>query len=234
MFVYKHAMTTARRMLAMIVLAGCGSTDAPSLELDIGSATETMSLSMVPAKEGDTFVVLALTLKNIDAKVALSTNPVLFSLSSKTAIVFAPSPVQPDNACDPAIALAAGGHVDCSIAYEVPIGTVVTTLSYDDQQGNLASVAVPPVVETSETCMTVAPWFGDLGLCGACVSQSCVDEKQAYTASCNTCETKCDTSFDTLCTCEATCDSSSCQSLFEAYTSCLAQFCASSCPVMSI
>jgi len=229
-FVYKHAMARLLPAMIMILLAGCGSTDAPSLELDIGSATETMSLSMVPAKEGDTFVVLALTLKNIDAKVALSTNPVLFSLSSKTAIVFAPSPVQPADACDPAISLAVGGQVDCSIAYEVPIGTVVTTLSYNDQQGNLASVAVPAIVATSDTCATVAPWLGELGLCGTCISQSCVDEKSAYHISCNACEAKCDASFDTLCTCEATCDSTSCQSLFETYTGCLAQLCASSCP----
>ncbi|HEV7559203.1 MAG TPA: hypothetical protein VGO00_27200 [Kofleriaceae bacterium] len=225
-------MTRARLSVAMIVVLGaaCTSADAPPLELDVATATETTTLSMVPAKTGDTFVVLALTLKNVSAKIALSTNPVLFSLSSSTAIVFAPAAVQPADACDPAISLAVGGRVDCSIAYEVPMATKVTTLSYNDQLGNVTSVAIPAVVATSETCAVVAPWFGDLGLCGSCVSQMCVAEMQAYTASCNTCETKCDASFDTLCTCEAGCDTMSCQALFESYTSCLEQTCAGSCP----
>ena len=227
-FDYKHAMS--RLLPAMIALAACGGTDGSSLELDIGSATEMTTLSGISAKAGDTFVVLSLSLKNVSAKVALSTNPVLFSLSSDAAIVYAPSPVQPQDACDPAISIAVGGHVDCSIAYEIPAGTKLTSLSYNDLKGNIASVAIPGVSTTSESCMTVAPWLGELGLCGNCVSDQCATEKQTYTASCSTCETTCSTSFDTLCTCEAGCDSTSCQSLFEAYMGCLAEDCASVCP----
>jgi hypothetical protein len=217
-------------MVVMLVAACTSTTESPNLELDIASATETTTVSSVPAKSGDTFVVLALTLKNVGAKVPLSTNPVLFSLSSKTAIVYAPAEVQPMGACDPSISLAVGGTVSCSIAYEVTVGTVVTTLSYNDQQGNLASVDVPAVVTESETCAMVAPWLGNLGMCGMCVSEQCLPQMQAYHASCNVCQTQCGASFDTLCTCEASCDSSSCQTLFDDYMTCLADVCAGACP----
>jgi len=229
------------------IVGGCSSSSTPAggdggsasagVGLSIDSADSAAAIDGIAASDGDTFIIMGITMKNTGAKVPLSTNPAMFSLATDQLLDYTPSPEQPSGACDPSVSVATGGQMQCEIAFQIPVGRTATTLSYNDQQGDTASVPVPQGPSSSATCATVASWLGSVSPnCASCVEAAagsagaCGSQAEAYTVGCHSCQQQCDTSFATLCSCEASCDTPSCQTLFDTYTECLASTCQYNCP----
>ncbi len=226
-----------RRLIWMTVLAACSSDGTSSgVGLSITSATQSAAIESLPASQGDTFDIIELTMKNTGAKVPLSINPVLFSLATDQSLDYMPATAQPSTGCDPSVSVASGGTMQCEIAFEVPIGAKATTLAYDDLQGDTASVPVPTIVTTSSACPEVSGFLGSLSpTCSLClemangVGGACDAQGAGYKGSCTSCSNQCSSNFATLCTCEAGCDTTSCQTLFADYMTCLDSACKVAC-----
>ncbi|HEX4452138.1 MAG TPA: DUF4352 domain-containing protein [Kofleriaceae bacterium] len=210
---------------------GSGSSSA-GVELTIGSASSTDEISSVMPQAGDVFIIVDITLANSGAKAALSTNPVLFTVTSDQALVYNAAPVEPPNACDSSVSVASGGTMSCSLAFQVPSAATLKTLGYNDQQGDTATVAMPAISEPSAACTTVYGWIANPPAnCFECVESAqtgtCASEGSAYSA-CTTCGSTCQDSTNP-CACETGCDSASCQMTFGVMMMCVEAECQSIC-----
>jgi hypothetical protein len=164
--------------------------------------------------------------------VALSTNPVLFTVTSDQALVYNAAAVEPPSACDSSVSVANGGTMTCSLAFQVPAGATLKTLGYNDEQGDVATVAMPAISEPSAACTTVYGWLGSASSnCFQCIEAAqtgtCASEGSAYNA-CSTCGSTCQDSTSP-CECELGCDTSSCQMTFEVMMMCVVAECQSLC-----
>ncbi len=221
----------------LTLLAACdGGSASSGVGLSIDSATSAASINAIQASAGHSFIIIELTMNNTGAKVPLSINPVLFSLSTDQSLDYLPSAAQPSDGCDPSVSVGSGGKMQCEIAFEVPNGHKPTTLAYNDQHGDTASVPVPAVAQISPACQAVSGWLGNLsGSCPSCIAMAtgsgggCSNQQAAYRASCAACSQQCNTNFATLCTCEAGCDTTSCETLFANYMMCLDSACQLDC-----
>ena len=211
---------------------GSGSSSA-GVELAIGSAATTNEISSVTAQTGDVFVLVDITLANSGANVALSTNPVLFTVTSDQALVYNAAAVSPPNACEASVSVANGGMMACSLAFEVPSSAALATLGYNDEQGDTATVAIPAISEPSAACTTFYGWVtaSPSANCFECVESvqngACASEGSAYSA-CSTCGAACEESAS-ACECELGCDSASCQMTFDVMVQCYVAECESAC-----
>jgi hypothetical protein len=191
---------------------------------------------------GNAFLVLGLTLQNTGAKVPLSANPVLFSVTTSGSLVVSASVAQPPGECSPTVSVATGGQVQCQIAFEIPMAQMPTTLAYDDQRGDTASAPIPAIVMLSGSCQKVYGWVSSSSstACLTCLAQAapspdagapgpCTPAGTSYDSSCASCSGQCFKASD-VCTCETGCDSNSCQTLFDSLMSCVYSACSSSCP----
>jgi hypothetical protein len=188
------------------------------------------------ASTGNGYVVLVLTLANQGSLIALSTNPVLFSLRTDRSLVISISPAQGANPCNPAFSVAVGGTITCSLAFEVPNGQTPSDLLYDDLRGNKATASVPPpaAVTPPDACKETDAWFQNpSSACSTCLdnvfSSTCKTIATNYDTSCTACSGSCDSASDP-CACERQCDSTSCQSLFDALNKCTFDACQNVCP----
>jgi hypothetical protein len=211
--------------------SGSGSSSA-GVELTIGSASSTNDISSVMAQGSDVFVIVDITLENSGAKAALSTNPVLFTVTSDQALVYNAAPVDPPNACDSSVSVASGGMMSCALAFQVPSAATLNTLGYNDQQGDTATVAMPAISEPSAACTTFYSWpTSSSESCFECLqsaqSGTCASEGSAYSA-CSTCGTTCEESTSP-CECELGCDTASCQMTFDVMVQCYVAECESMC-----
>jgi hypothetical protein len=212
--------------------SGGSGSSSTGVELTIGSASSTNEISSVMAQAGDVFVIVDIALANSGAKTALSTNPVLFTVTSGQALVYNAAPVEPPNACDSSVSVANGGMMSCSLAFQVPTGATLKTLGYNDQQGDTATVAMPAISEPSAACTTVYGWIANPPAnCFECVESAqtgtCASEGSAY-AACTTCGSTCQDSTNP-CACELGCDTASCQMTFGVMMMCVEAECQSIC-----
>jgi hypothetical protein len=213
-----------------------GGQTSSGVSLAVNSASSPSTVGGVAATGNSFLVVVDLTLKNSGASVPLSTNFVLFSLQTNQALVVSASPQQPPGQCSPTVSVATGGQIECQVAFDVPAGQTPTTLLYDDQRGDRASAPVP-AIPVSTACETFQRWTSGASLpCAMCIQQavvsSCVSENDAYNNSCGGDSGACSAcaSVSNICSCERSCDSASCQSLFATVMSCVVSTCGSTCP----
>jgi hypothetical protein len=211
--------------------SGSGSSSA-GVDLTIGSASSTNEISSVMASGSDVFVIVDITLANSGARAALSTNPVLFTVTSDQALVYNAAAVEPPNACDSSVSVANGGMMSCALAFQVPASATLKTLGYNDEQGDTATVAMPAISEPSAACTTFYGWVGSASSnCFACIESAqtgtCASEGSAYSA-CSTCGTTCQESASP-CECELGCDTASCQKTFDVMVQCYVAECQSIC-----
>jgi hypothetical protein len=210
---------------------GSGSS-SEGVDLTIGSASSTNEISSVMAQGSDVFVIVDITLKNTGAKAALSTNPVLFTVTSDQALVYNAAAVEPPNACDSSVSVANGGTMSCALAFQVPTTATLKSLGYNDEQGDIATVAMPAISEPSAACTTFYGWVGSASPnCFECIesaqSGTCASEGSAYSA-CSMCGTTCQES-QSPCECELGCDTASCQMTFDVMVQCYVAECESIC-----
>jgi hypothetical protein len=223
--------------------AGTGTT---GVSLRVASATGATTLDGVPAGSGNTYVTVELTLANSGAPVPLSTSPALFNLATVAAIDYAPSAEQGSDVCQATVSVATGGHVACSIAFELPTSSAATELVYDDKQGDQATTPVPqPGGSGSDAgmgsgsdaaCVTLYGWIGAPSqACENCIiaagsgSSTCGADGSAYTSGCGSATAStCEGSSDP-CGCEQATDSAACQTKYETYTQCIVTACMSTC-----
>jgi hypothetical protein len=205
------------------------------VSLVVNTASSPATVAGAPPSNGF-FVLVDLTLKNTGASTPLSANFVLFSLQTSQALVVSPSPQQPSGQCSPTVSVAVGGQIECQVAFDVPAGQTPTTLLYDDQRGDKASASVP-AIQRSHDCETLQGWgTGGNPACGTCLQQAlvsqCLNDTNSYNRSCGVDGGACAACAGNpdLCSCEAACDSASCQSLYRAVESCLVSACGGSCP----
>jgi len=228
-----------RTIVWFAILAACGSS-APSdgVGFTVTSTTIAATLSNITPPPGGFFVVVTLALSNNGAKAELSTNPTLFTLDTSQATGVAPSPAVPTNACSATVTVPRGAQVVCELAFELAQGDAPTELVYNDGLGDTVTSGFPLFVGPSVACETVSGWLrGGNSTCTGCVGAAeqeanppqpqgaCFAQASHYTGTCNTCGI---TTLD-LCTFEPSCDSQTCQALFETEQSCLVATCTTSC-----
>jgi len=218
--------------------AGTTTSDVPGagFSLHVDTASFATSISGVTASTGKRFVIVNLTLQNSGAKTPLSTNPVLFSLQTAQSLVISVAAAEPAKFCDPAISVAAGGSVSCSVAFEMPSDQTAAKLLYDDLHGDVASAGIPTIdtPPATDACQQAAAWLDSTSsTCSACVdaaaSGACAGAEDKYANACTTCGNSCDQAAD-YCGCEKSCDSAQCQTLFQESMACYVTACASKCP----
>jgi hypothetical protein len=218
-----------------------GIVDGASLQ--VSSVTSPPTVNGVSAPSGTFYVVVDFTLQNVGAATPLSTTSVLFSVDTSQALVVAASSDQPSGPCGAGISVAPGGHIECQLAFTVPLGQTPTTLAYDDLRGDKATAPLPAVPAPSAACDTVASWISKSpsSTCLTCLENAagtttgstgtCTSATSAYSNACKTCGTSCGSTPGTsTCACERGCDSTSCQALYDAAWQCIEQACITSCP----
>jgi Domain of unknown function (DUF4352) len=211
--------------------------------LTVNSASSPSTLNGVSPPGGYDFFLVDLTLKNAGASEPLSTSFILFSLETSQALVISASSNQPSGACSATVSLAPGGQLECQVAFAVPFAQVPTTLRYDDLHGDEGSATVPAVA-TAGACEAVTGLVSKANpTCTQCVEVAlgvvasgtavapCASQIAAYRSACikdgDACSA-CGTNTD-WCSCETSCDSTSCQALYTAEMSCVVEACSQSC-----
>jgi hypothetical protein len=208
--------------------------------LSVDSAAAPYVIDNLSPPTGTSYLVLTVTLKNTGAPRALSTDPLLFSLETSGDLIIQMAGLVDGTGCSATVSVASGGQTQCEVGFEIPTGQTASSLLYDDHRGDKASAAIP-VIEAPPACETVFGWFsspeGD-GSCLSCVESQllggeggCASAAAAYRSMCTSCA-NCEQEqgdASSVCSCEASCDTAQCQTLFSTYMACIESACASDC-----
>src|SRR5262249_54485095 len=129
-----------RTMFLLAFVAGCGgSTDGSSsggFTISVVDARWQYGIGASAAPSGSAVAVLKIAVDNTSATPAVLAAAPLFHVTTTNAIQVPVSGhvAQLDMPCTN-LSVAAGGHLECSLAFEVPKGDVPAQLDYDDGGG---------------------------------------------------------------------------------------------------
>ena len=203
--------------------------------LTIDSVTTPPTINDATPTSGSFFFLVSVEMANLGGS-ALPTDTNYFTALTDQQVAYNDAGPQPtDDPCGSDVTVEAGGYLECDVSFQVLQGLWPTTLRYNDGHGDFATVDLPPPPMASASCSELEQWIADPSLSMACIScvnsASCQTSGQAYVSACGSCETACSSGTQPdICACEESCDSTSCQALWNDYTTCLVSTCASMCP----
>jgi hypothetical protein len=216
-----------------------GSSDGAvgsGVDLQVHSATTAWAINHAAPSAGTFFALVDFTLQNVGAPTPVSTSAAFLSLDTTHALVVSAATDQPHGSCNTGVSLAAGGQIECQVAFQVPSGATPSMLIYDDRQGDRASAPILWVPPPSNACPTVQGWVVNSAssTCTSCLGSiqagDCWSARSAYDAQCTCWMGTCNPGSPDLCACERACDPGPCQALFDNVMACLEATCAGSCP----
>ncbi len=192
------------------------------------------------AGNGNQFLVVDVTLSNKDIPKVLSQQD-LFTLKTNASLLYPPSYHSGElpKPC-PNVGIAPGGSVACQLAFEIPLASQGTSLSYDDLMGATATAKVPaatvPVCQQAEDKLNALIAQQAPASCINAALTKCSNQYMAATtggcASNKACLAGCFQGFSKgYCGCEAKCykPGSDCAASFDSYLSCVAAALPASC-----
>jgi hypothetical protein len=216
---------------------GAGAGQGPSgsavgFSLHMTDAREAVSLEGVAAPKGGFFVIATVAIANRTAATPVKVAPPLFELVTDGNLVVpsAPETAVLDDACS-TIAVAAGGSLECSLAFGLPPGERPSVLKYEDPMTGRAAEAQFGMV--TPACPPIATPFEGTS-CHSCVDAEGCDLDGTFeycygTQAAQTCIAACEMSDDP-CGCEATCHlAPHCQDAIAALRACEIARCPGDC-----
>jgi hypothetical protein len=160
----------------VVALVGCGGassgddagsdpgTDAArngSVSLSVVSARYETEIMRVRPAVGNRFLVLNLSLQNVSAPSPIAGDPLRYSVMLSTRLVVSASATSAalPMACRADVSAATGGVLMCAVSFEVGVSDMPQSVTYSDQQGHVATAAVP-TPEAPPASPLVGRWSG--------------------------------------------------------------------------